>query len=538
MWTALPRAAALAACFLLFGCASDHQAGNGGVVDLAELLRPEGWRALDGAVVGEPMATPVSTGWTLAGPDAGIDVEVSLADATTTAASLAFGGNHVGLCGRDGQPFAEGPLFGGRASSLGAMDVEPGQRVRIGVERVDGFVVVRWNGVEVRRVVDREGSLGEVRLRPHRDTMTVHSIVARRCEPVPRPVGTSVAVWRAGDGGVHTYRIPALVVCANGDLLAFAEARHGSSGDSGDIDLVARRSSDGGRTWGEQTVVWDDGPNTCGNPCPVVTENGAIVLLSTRNLGQDHESEIIAGTSEGTRTVWVLRSEDHGVTWSEPREITADVKDAEWTWYATGPGAGIRMERGPHAGRLVIPCDHIERGTKRYLSHVILSDDGGRTWRLGGSSPRDQVNECEVAELEDGALLLNMRNYDRAQRTRQQTVSRDGGETWRDQRHVPELVEPICQASLRRLRWASDAGPGVLLFSNPGSRSAREAMTLRASFDDGATWPWSVLLDGGPSAYSCLQPLPDGAVLCLYESGPYRAIKAHRVERADLPDAH
>ena len=133
------------------------------------------------------------------------------------------------------------------------------------------------------------------------------------------------------------------------------------------------------------------------------------------------------------------------------------------------------------------------------------------------------------------ALLLNMRNYDRAQRTRQQAVSDDGGNTWRDQRHVPELVEPICQASLRRLSWATGDSPGVLLFSNPASRSAREAMTLRASFDDGATWPWSALLEAGPAAYSCLQTLTDGTVVCLYEAGPYREIRAHRVEPRDLP---
>ena len=504
-------------------------------VHLTELALPDGWRASGVELVGQPMSAHLSTGWILAGPDASIEVEVSLADATSTAASVTFGGNHVGLCGRDGMPFVEGPLFGGRASALLETDVSPGQRVRIGIAREGGQVIVGWNGEQVRQVADPGGTLGEVRLRPRRDVMTVHSILARGCEAAPRPVGRSVPVWRAGDDGVHTYRIPAMVLCANGELLAFAEARQGGSGDTGDIDLVARRSADGGRTWGAQTVVWDDGANTCGNPCPVVTEDGAIVLLSTRNLGHDHESEIIAGTSEGTRTIWVLRSEDHGATWSAPREITVDVKDPAWTWYATGPGAGIRLERGAHAGRLVIPCDHIERGTKRYLSHVIHSDDGGRTWHLGGSSPLDQVNECEVAELEDGALLLNMRNYDRAQRTRQQTVSDDGGHTWRDQRHVPELIEPICQASLRRLSWATGEEPGVLLFSNPASRGAREAMTLRASFDDGATWPWAALLDAGPAAYSCLQRLPDGTVVCLYESGPYREIRAHRVEPRDLP---
>lgn len=523
----LPFAAALVGA-----CAA---AGRADTPLLGSVTLPDGWSRVGGDPVGAPMATPLATGWILADDPAGVEVVLALADASTTAASVMVGASHIGLCGRDGRPFVEGPLFGGRTSALDVAPPRAGAPLRVGLLRTGGELVVRWEREPVARFPDPGGALGEVRLRPHRDTMTVLALDVTGARAAPRPVGRSAVVWRAGEGGVHTYRVPALVVAANGDLVAFAEARHGGAGDAGDIDLVAKRSTDGGRTWGPSTTVWDDGPNTCGNPCAVVAADGGLVLVCTHNLGHDRESAIISGTSEGTRTVWLLRSEDHGRTWSSPREITAEVKAPGWTWYATGPGAGIRTERGPAPGRLVIPCDHIERDTKRYLSHVILSDDGGHTWRLGGSSPRDQVNECEVAELEDGALLLNMRNYDRSQRTRQQSTSRDGGRTFGDQRHVEELVEPICQASLRRLRWADGQAPGVLLFSNPASPGARERMTLRASFDDGATWPWSAILDGGPAAYSCLQALPDGAALCLYEAGPYREIRAHRVEAASLP---
>ena len=138
--------------------------------------------------------------------------------------------------------------------------------------------------------------------------------------------GISVAespVYRAGDSGYDTFRIPALIQAGNGDLLAFAEGRVDGRGDAGNIDLVLRRSSDGGTTWSDLTTIWNDGGNTCGNPCPVLdAETGVLHLLATRNLGHDHESEIIAGTSEGTRTVWVLTSRDHGSTWSSPRNIT------------------------------------------------------------------------------------------------------------------------------------------------------------------------------------------------------------------------
>jgi sialidase-1 len=338
-------------------------------------------------------------------------------------------------------------------------------------------------------------------------------------------------VFESGVGGYHTYRIPAIVRAANGELVAFCEGRRTSGSDAGDIDVLCRRSHDGGATWGPIEVVWDDGPNSCGNPCPVVDQStGVIHLLLTHNLGADREAEIIAGASEGTRTVWVAESSDHGATWSRPREITPACKAPNWTWYATGPGAGIQLQRGEHAGRLVIPCDHIEADTKRYYSHVIFSDDHGATWTLGGSTPDDQVNECEVVELTDGRLLLNMRNYDPTAKARQIALSNDGGQTWTGQRHDAALVEPRCQASLRRVRWPTDGQPGLIVFSNPASPERRERLTLRGSLDDGATWPLATVLEPGASAYSCLVALPDGEVGCLYERGEYKEIVFVRVE--------
>lgn len=343
--------------------------------------------------------------------------------------------------------------------------------------------------------------------------------------PAEAAAVVSTNVFISGSGGYHTYRIPALLVTARGTLLAFAEGRKGGSSDAGDIDLLLRRSTDRGRTWQAAQTVWNDGPNTCGNPCPVLDrETGVIWLLCTWNRGEDREPDIIAQRSQDTRRVFLTRSSDDGLSWAQPSEITAAVKPTNWTWYATGPGAGIQMAHDPHRGRLVIPCDHIEAGTRRYYSHVIFSDDHGGTWQRGGTTPRDQVNECEVVELTGSRLLLNMRNYDPARRTRQQAVSQDGGLTWSDQRHVPELIEPICQASIRRLAWPDTNRPGVILFSNPAS-SRRERLTIRASLDEGRTWPVSRLLDARPSAYSCLAALTDGTIGVLYEAGeknPYQ----------------
>ena len=340
------------------------------------------------------------------------------------------------------------------------------------------------------------------------------------------------AVFTSGEDGYDTYRIPALLVTKRGALLAFCEGRRGSSSDTGDIDMLVKRSEDGGKTWGGQRTVWDDAANTCGNPCPVLDKDtGVIWLPMTWNLGTDRESEIIKQRSEDTRRVFVTHSEDDGATWTEPLEITKDVKEADWTWYATGPCTGIQLERGQHKGRLVIPCDHIEAGTRKYYSHIIYSDDHGATWRLGGSTPTDQVNECQAVELADGRLMLNMRNYDRKQKTRAVSTSDDGGMTWSDVRHDPALCEPICQASLIRYTLAGVHDRNRLLFSNPASSDGRVRMTVRLSYDEGKSWDAGKLLHEGPSAYSCLAALPGGDAAILYEAGlagPYETIVFQR----------
>lgn len=357
-------------------------------------------------------------------------------------------------------------------------------------------------------------------------------------QPSAPTTSDKVDVWTSGEGGYHTYRIPAVLRAPDGALLAFCEGRKSGRGDTGDIDLLMKRSADGGATWSEQRVLWDDGDNVCGNPCPVLDwDTGMIFLFLTHNLGHDHESEIISGTSEGTRTVWVMTSADGGARWSAPREVTDSTKRKDWTWYATGPGVGIQLEVGRHAGRLVIPCDHIEADSRRYYSHVLLSDDHGATWRIGGRSRRDQLNECQVAELDSGELVLNMRNYNRQKQARAVSRSTDGGESFGEVTWDETLPEPICQAGM--VTVCASRGGGVverwLAFSNPASPNRRERMLVRVSYDGGRGWHTAALLHGQAAAYSCLVDLSAGssnAVGCLYERGqesPYERITFQRV---------
>ncbi len=358
--------------------------------------------------------------------------------------------------------------------------------------------------------------------------LTISGLGLAQEEPKLAPPKPWSTVWEAHRDGYHTYRIPAMALANDGTLLAFAEGRTQGTSDAGDIDLVIKRSSDRGKTWSEQAIVWNQLTNTCGNPCPIVDrETGAIVLLMTWNLGTDKERQIIEGTSQETRKVFVARSEDNGATWSSPLEFTAAVKAEDWTWYATGPGAGIQIERGPHKGRMIVPCDHIEAKTNRYYSHVIYSDDRGQTWKRGGRTPRDRVNECQVVELADGRLMLNMRNYERAQRRRQVAFSSDGGETWTDQGFDKGLPEPTCQASIRRAKWPINGEPGLIVFSNPASEKTRANLVVRGSVDEGVTWTLAKTLHKGPAAYSDLVVLDDGTIGCLFEAGekgPYEKI--------------
>jgi sialidase-1 len=357
----------------------------------------------------------------------------------------------------------------------------------------------------------------------------------------------------SGTDGYDIFRIPAVVQSPGGDVLAFAEGRESGS-DSGDIDIVLRRSTDGGCTWEPLQVVSDMGANTIGNPAPVFDPaTGQLILLSVRNGGDTHESEILRGeaTPEGTRRVFVQTSDDEGLSFSEPREITASAKQANWRWYATTPGHAIALATGPYAGRLVVPANHsaappagsTDTGAeaKYYGGHTLYSDDHGQTWHIGFVEDNYNgfinSNETTAAQLPDGRVYFNTREHNgSAPGTRADAYSLDGGQslepTYRPQ---AALEGPVVQGSVLQL----EGKKAPLLYSGPRHPSSRAVMSIRASYDGGVTWNRTEDISGLPAAYSDLVQLDQRTVGLLYETGAdytYATIEFRRLDVKDVSE--
>ncbi|MFE5157345.1 exo-alpha-sialidase [Streptomyces sp. NPDC056697] len=344
--------------------------------------------------------------------------------------------------------------------------------------------------------------------------------------------------FRAGTEGYASYRIPAVVLTRAGTLLAFAEGRVDSSADHGRIDLVLKRSADGGRTWGALQPVARNGDGTAGNPAPVVLDggphDGRVLLLHIRSAAAATEDRIRRGevSAADGRRVWLTYSDDHGASWSEAREITASTKRPEWRWYATTPGHALRLRYGAHAGRIVVAANHSlpptvpgDDGTEgRYNGgHDLLSDDDGATWRIGYVDDNPDgyvnVNETTAAQLPDGRVYFNTRTDATAPGTRADAHSGDGGATL-DLPFRPQagLVAPVVEGSVLHL-----GEPDALLFSGPADPAYRALMTVRTSHDGGVTWRPTHTVNGLPAAYSDLVRLDDATVGLLYETGDFSA---------------
>ncbi len=347
------------------------------------------------------------------------------------------------------------------------------------------------------------------------------------------PVLEKTEVFPAGMNGVALYRIPGIVVTQRGTVLAYCEARRNSSADWGEIEVHLRRSTDGGKTWGEPMNIAHRGARLEGNPhkakegAKEQTVNNPVAIVDR-----------VTGAIEFLYCVnyarcFAMRSTDDGLSWTEPVEITAAFEPFRskypWKVIATGPGHGIQLK----SGRLVVPIwlaygntgDH-----KPSAAATIISDDHGKSWVAGDIAVPDEgafgdPNETMLTELSDGRVMLISRSVSKPNR-KLITLSPDGASLWTTPKFHDQLWEPICMASV----IAHPSKPGRLIFSNPhtlsldkggkeipAGRGKRENLSIKLSDDNGTTWPISKTLEAGPSAYSDLAVLPDGTILCLYE---------------------
>lgn len=330
-------------------------------------------------------------------------------------------------------------------------------------------------------------------------------------------------LFEVGQEGYLSYRIPCLVVTPKGTVIAINSARRAVS-DWAKIDLMMRRSTDGGRAWQERVVIASaPGKVTVDNPVVIVNrKTGGLHFLYQTNYAR----------------VFHKTSADEGATWSEPVEITPALEefrtgyDYNWNVIAPGPGHAIQLDNG----RLVVPVWLCNSGTKAHRPSVVAtihSDDHGKTWRCGEILPDTlkNMNETAAVQLDDGRVALYIRNEEPGAYCHAVSYSQDGATGWTKPALQPELYSPISFATVARLSSGGDGGKSRLLYVHPcnpddtevirvtwGARP-RANVTVRLSSDEGKTWPVAKTLDPGRGGYADIAVAPDGTIYCLYERG-------------------
>ena len=359
-------------------------------------------------------------------------------------------------------------------------------------------------------------------------------------------------VFRSGSEGHKSYRIPAIVTSPNGDLLAFAEGRVHDAGDFGDINLVMKRSRDGGKSWSALETIVDADTLQAGNPAPVVDltdpafPGGRIFLFY--NTGNNHEGEVRKGN--GLREVWYITSTNNGRSWSKPENITLQVHRPyqpainrayhfaeDWRSYANTPGHALQFKNGAFAGRIFVAANHSAGDPKRdftdYSAHAYYTDDHGKTFHLSADVPVPGSNESMAAELPGGRLMMNIRNQRGDIRARIVAISSDGGASWDSAGFDLRLPDPVCQGSLLTLRQRN--GHERLAFCNAADTVRRNHLTLRISEDAGRHWTKTIRVDESTkpasdyTAYSDLVQIGDNTVGVLYERDDYKEIVFKRI---------
>ncbi|MCP4643912.1 MAG: exo-alpha-sialidase [bacterium] len=349
-------------------------------------------------------------------------------------------------------------------------------------------------------------------------------------------------IFSAGDGRYDLYRIPGIVITAQGTALAYCEARElpetRTGADWAKIDILMRRSTDGGSTWSAPRKIVT--PPDDVQPNAVALEHGYnetdAVTLNNAAAITDRVTEAVhfLYCVEYARCYY-MRSDDDALTFTEPVDITETFEafrsDYDWKVIATGPGHGIQLS----TGRLLVPV-WMSTGTgggahRPSAVSVIYSDDHGRTWKRGdmvvGHPELKNPSETVAVELADGRVMLNIRHETYNRKTRQRfravSVSPNGADQWTPVRFDDQLPEPVCMASIVRLSKKPDARKNRILFVHPHNPESteRKNVTAKLSYNEGRTWPVMRVIEPGHSGYSDLAVGPDGTVYCFYERGSF-----------------
>ncbi len=369
-------------------------------------------------------------------------------------------------------------------------------------------------------------------------------------------VRLGIGLRQHNDDNVDTYRIPGLATTNNGTLIAVYDIRYNSSVDlQEDINIGMNRSIDGGQTWEPMKVIMDmkewgglpENQNGIGDPSVLVDRaNNTIWVAAVWAHGHPEKRNWWASkpglTPEKTSQFMLVNSTDDGVSWSEPINITKQVKKSEWYLMLQGPGKGITL----NDGTLVFPAQFKD---KKQMPHstIIWSKNHGKSW-TAGTGAKENTTEAQLIELDNGNLMLNMRDNRNSQDTtitngRSVYVTDNLGKSWTKHQtsRTNVLKESTCQASLIKEEFIVDGKKQkMVLFSNPNTKQGRHHMTIKVSFDDGLTWPVKnqLLLDAGNGrGYSCLTKIDDNTVGILYE-GSSADLIFQKVKIDDLIKKH
>lgn len=354
-------------------------------------------------------------------------------------------------------------------------------------------------------------------------------------------------VFRSGEDGYASYRIPAIVKNKNGDLIAFSEGRVDHAGDYGNVDIVYKISHDQGKSWGGLQVAADYDKLQAGNAAPVVDlkdpayPEGRIFLFY--NTGNNHEGEVRKG--HGLREVWYITSTDGAKSWSEPVNITSQTHrpnqpsinsaysfPEDWRTYANTPGHAFQFVSGPNEGRLYVAANHSAGDPhpqgKDWNAHAFYTDDHGKSFKLSDNLPYPGTNESIAAQIGDNEVYVSSRNQQLTPKQRVISLSNDGGETWISSAPDANLPDPINQGSV--LSWKK-RGKFILAHINAADENNRDNLTLRLSKDQGKTWYFNKLIARAPegykgaySAYSDIVLIKPNQIGILYEKDNYKEI--------------